>query len=145
MTCLVPLATAQTPAFEVASIKAVDTGGAIEARPTRTPGRFTWTTDLSYLVSYAWNVPLNRVSSLQKSVTSPVWRIEATTKVSATEDETRLMLRALLEDRVHMVAHISNKDADGYDLSIAKAGLKIKEYKDADPPAPIARMVTRSR
>ncbi|MDR3704093.1 MAG: TIGR03435 family protein, partial [Candidatus Sulfopaludibacter sp.] len=53
------------------------------------------------------------------------------------DDQIRLMFRSLLADRFHMVSHLETKEADGYVLSVAKGGPKIKEAKPEDAPPPM--------
>ena len=53
-----------------------------------------------------------------------------------------LALRALLEDRFHLKAHRSSKEAPIYELVVAKGGSKLKEAKPVvvDPDAPPVRV-----
>jgi uncharacterized protein (TIGR03435 family) len=145
MLCGIPVAQAQTGpadstkgqavnqplAFDVASVKPVADGGSA-TKPTRVGGRITWTTDLSYLISYAWNLQFPFISGATPPAS--IFRVDATTDPAATEDQIRLMFQSLLHDRFKMVAHRVTKEGDGYALSVGKNGLKVKAARAGDPP-----------
>lgn len=124
---------AAPPVFEVASVK--PTGGSIfSTRPDRSAGRFRWTTQLNYLIGYAYHMDFSNVSC--KKGCGAIYSIEATFDPAATDDQLRLMLQSLLADRFRMRAHRVSTEVDGYALVIGKGGLKIKEANpDAEPPA----------
>jgi uncharacterized protein (TIGR03435 family) len=123
--------------FDVASVKAL-TQPWIETSPKRSGGRFTWTTDLGYLIGYAYRMQPFRISGpIPASDSEFVYRVDATTAPAATDDQVRLMLQSLLVDRFKMVAHRVTKDVEGYSLSIGKGGLKIQEARAEDQPAPL--------
>jgi bla regulator protein BlaR1 len=129
---------AQTAAplkFEVASVKAVDQPW-LETRPTRSGGRVYWSTDLQYVVGYAYKMQPFRISGPVPGSRN-IYRFDVKTNPDATDDQIRLMFRTLLADRFHMVSHIESKEANGYILSVAKGGPKIKEAKPDDPPPPL--------
>ena len=134
-------AQAQTAAplsFDVASVKVPLDQGVFGTRPRRSPGRFTWTTQLAYLIGYAYRLEWDRISGA--SGTIPGWggiyEVAATMSSKATEDQIRLMMRSLLSDRFKMVSHFETKNADGWALSVAKNGPKIHEAKEEDPAPP---------
>ena len=134
-------AQAQTAAplsFDVASVKVPLDQGVFGTRPRRSPGRFTWTTQLAYLIGYAYRLEWDRISGA--SGTIPGWggiyEVAATMSPKATEDQIRLMMRSLLSDRFKMVSHFETKNADGWALSVAKNGPKIHEAKEEDPAPP---------
>jgi len=61
--------------------------------------------------------------------------VNAKVDPSATEEQTRLMLRALLEVRLKLKARRETRLMQGFALVVAKDGLKIKEADpSADPP-----------
>jgi uncharacterized protein (TIGR03435 family) len=122
----------QPPAFDVASVKPV-AGSVMATKPTRAGGRITWTTDLFYLIGYAWNLQLPFISGPIPGSAS-IFRVDATTDAAATDDRIRLMFQSLLKDRFKMVAHRVTKEAEGYALSVGKNGLKVKEARAGDPP-----------
>lgn len=125
--------------FDVASVKAI-TQGWIEVRPTRSPGRFTWSTRTEELVEYAYHMQPFQISGSNPARTNVVYRVDATLAPSATEDQVRLMLQSFLADRFKMACHPVTKEAEGYNLNVMKGGLKVREAKEGDqaPPMPEA-------
>jgi len=121
--------------FEVASVKAVDQPW-LETRPTRSGGRVYWTTDLQYIVGYAYKVQPFRISGPEPGSRN-IYRFDLQTDPAATDDQIRLMFRTLLADRFHMVSHLETRETDGYALAVAKGGPKIKAAKPEDPPPPL--------
>lgn len=116
--------TAVSPRFEVASVK---TGADVfSTRPERSPGRIRWTTQLAYLVGYAYALDFSRISGAPLGA---IYTIEATYDPAATEAEVRLMLQSLLSERFQMRCHRVAKETEGYALSVAKGGLRIREAK----------------
>ncbi|HVW10352.1 MAG TPA: TIGR03435 family protein [Bryobacteraceae bacterium] len=123
---LTATAAAQTgPAFDVISVKlAAKNDGTMATRPTLTARRMTWQTDLYYLNSFAWNIPIDRISGVHGD---PIVQIEATTNHDATADEMRQMTRTLLATRFKQQARLVSKDVDGAALTLTKGGLKVKQ------------------
>jgi uncharacterized protein (TIGR03435 family) len=66
-----------------------------------------------------------------------------------TTDQRRQMLRAVLEDRFHLVFHHETKEFPAYDLTVAKAGLKMSTSKPDEiniaPDGTIRAHVTASK
>jgi uncharacterized protein (TIGR03435 family) len=137
-------AAAQTgPAFDAASVKALPKEvGEVASRPTLTPRRLVWQTDLVYLNSFAWNVPIDRIRGFRGD---PVVRIEATTSHDATVDEMRQMTRTLLATRFRQKAHIVSKDVEGAALTLRKGGLKVKEAELPAGDKPYVSGILRDR
>jgi uncharacterized protein (TIGR03435 family) len=123
------------PHFDVASVKMPADQDVFQARPTRTPGRFRWTTQLCYLMGYAWHTEWWRISGDLPGF-GDIYQVEATHDPKATEDDIRLMLQSLLIDRFKMKFHPAPKLVDGYALSVANDGPKMQEAKD-DEIAPL--------
>jgi uncharacterized protein (TIGR03435 family) len=128
--------TAQQPRFELASIK--PGGDVFSTRPERTGGRIRWTTQLCYLIGYAYRLDFSRVSGSKCGLTHA---LEATFDPAATDDQVRLMAQSLLLDRFRMRAHRVTTEANGYALTIGKGGLKIIEIKVGDEPPPMPEWV----
>lgn len=122
------------PSFDVASVKLAVNQDLLESRPNRSVGRFRWTTQLAYLVSYAYDMPWARISG-DTSGWGAIYEVDATSNPKATEAEVRLMLQSLLLDRFKMVVHRVTKDADGYALLVAKGGPKMQAAKEGEMPA----------
>lgn len=118
------------PRFEVASIKA---GGSIfSQRPERAGGRFRWTTQVCYLLGYAYGLDFSRVESPMCGTT---YAIEATFSPRATESEVRLMVQTLLRERFRMRAHRVTAQVDGWALSLSKPGFRLKPTSPDDQTA----------
>ncbi len=130
---------AQPRTFDVASVKLAADQTVFSTRPQRSPGRFAWKTQFIYLLEYAFDAQYDRISETPGH--TPGWgmiyEVVATTGPQTTDDEIRLMVRSLLEDRFKMAWHYETKQADGWALTVAKKGPKIHEYKDGDPIPPM--------
>jgi uncharacterized protein (TIGR03435 family) len=133
---------ATPPTFEAASVKRVDgkpgdPGFKVTVRGgpgTSDPERVTYTNqNLLSMVYYAYNQYVD--------ATTPAWigteryNIEAKIPPGTTLAEFRLMLQHLLAERFHMVVHHEMRDYDGYDLLVAKGGLKMKKSSGEDSAA----------
>lgn len=118
----------QRPQFEVASIK--PGGEMFSTKPQRSPGRFVWTTQLPYLIGYAYGLDHARISG--QGLGGAVFTINAVFEPKATDAELRLMLQSLLAERFNMSFHREIKEVDGYAVSIAKGGIKMKESPAED-------------
>jgi hypothetical protein len=92
--------------FDVASVKMAANQDALETRPKQSVGRFRWTTQLMYLLGYAYRMEWWRISGDTSG--GSIYEIEATTDPKATDDQVRLMLQSLLTDRFKMVVHRVN-------------------------------------
>lgn len=77
-----------TPSFEVASIK--PGGDIFSTRPEISAGTFRWTTQLAYLIGYAYELDFSRVSA-PKGL-GRIYRIEATFDPAAMNRDIRSML-----------------------------------------------------
>ncbi|HWB86462.1 MAG TPA: M56 family metallopeptidase [Bryobacteraceae bacterium] len=118
--------------FDVASVKLAADQNILVTRPTRTPGRFRWTTQLSYLIEYAYDIEPWRI--LSDTGLGTIYQIEATTGPKTTEDQERLMLQSVLIDRFQLKAHRITKEANGYFLTVAKNGPTMPEAKGKEMP-----------
>jgi len=133
---------AQTPrlTFEVASFKLAADQRFLSTRPERSPGRFTWNTQLCYLLGYAFDLDWgDRFSGASGRIPgwADIYELAATMSPKGTDDQVRLMVRSLLEDRMKMTWHFETKGTDGWVLSVANHGPKIREFKDGDPRPPL--------
>ncbi len=134
--CAVFAQTAAAPSFDVASVKPSN-DDVFSTVVERSPGRFSWKTQLAYLVRYGFNMEWTRISGASGDIPGwgSIYQVDATMDPKATEFEVRLMVRSLLEDRFKMTWHYETKPSDGWALTVAKNGPKIHAYKD-DAPAP---------
>lgn len=119
--------------FEVASVK--PGGNIFSTKPERSGGRFRWTTQLSYLVGYAYHLDFSRVSGPK---CGNVYSVEATLDPRASDEEVRLMLQSLLAERFQLHQHRITAQADGYAMLVGVRGLKIKEAEESDESSNIA-------
>lgn len=125
----------QAPAalsFEVTSVKPSQQDWLMIA-PQRTGGRFNWTTDLRYLIGYAYQLPLSRLSGTVPG-SDYLFEVVATTDPGAADDQIRSMMQTLLAERFKLAVHRGAKEADGYSLKTGSRGPKVQEAKDGDPP-----------
>jgi uncharacterized protein (TIGR03435 family) len=118
------------PRFEVASVK--PGGDEFSTRPDLSTGRLRWTTQLCYLIGYAYTLDFASVTGRRCGA---VYSIEATFDPASTGDQVRLMIQSLLADRFKMQAHRVATEATGYALVTGKGGLKIKASgASGEPP-----------
>jgi uncharacterized protein (TIGR03435 family) len=113
------------PAFDVAELK-VNRSGPGESRGDLSNGRLTVTNfPLRHLIAEAWSVQPSDVEgpSFMDGV-----RVDVTAKASspATPDEqVRLMVQALLKDRMKLVAHVENRVKPVWSLTVWKGPPKL--------------------
>ena len=107
---------------------------AIQISPQRSGGRISWTIFLNVVLAYSEHLQTWQISG---PVPQDVFVFQVETTPDATDEQVRQMFRALLADRFKMTAHRVTKDLDGFALTLAKSGLKIKEAKEGDPPPPM--------
>lgn len=119
------------PVYEAATIKPnVSGSGGSTTRGSQGQIVFTNVT-LKRLVEQAYGVKPIQVSG-------PPWMEDVRFDVSAKyppdtkAPERRLMLRALLGERFHLVAHTETREMQGYALVAAKSGFKLKPTESAD-------------
>jgi uncharacterized protein (TIGR03435 family) len=139
---LAPIVAAQTavPEFEVASIRPVPPGtpyGGMRGGPgTSNPGQIVYeSTTLRAVTARAYGVQ-------RFQVIGPPWidqeRFDITAKVppNTTTQQFQLMHQRLLADRFKLELHRENRTATAYEMTIAKAGLKMKESPAQETPLP---------
>ena len=124
---------AQSPAFEVATVRIHPAGDNGMGFPDFKNGTFT-----------ARNVPMRRLlraayglSDLQ--ISGPDWLdsdrydVVAKSPQGVPDSELMPMLQALLRDRFHVAAHREMKEMPAFDMVVAKGGLKIWLFDPARP------------
>jgi uncharacterized protein (TIGR03435 family) len=132
---------AQTPHFEVASVKPATAAGAMfrctGGPGTSDPGTLTCTNyALSYLVMMAYHLH-------QFQLTSPSWmetaRYDVTAKIPPGTDtrQFELMQQALLAERFALQCHFGDKAATVYELVVAKGGPKLTPTKETPTEKPL--------
>jgi uncharacterized protein (TIGR03435 family) len=135
---------AQSPAFEVASVKrsppwkpGVFFGPARGGPGTPDLGQITWTyTTLKAMLMTAYDVE-------NYQITGPEWieseRYDVVAKLGAgaTKAQVRAMWQGLLNERFRIAMHRESKEFQVEDLVIGKGGSKLKEaHIDPDAPPP---------
>jgi uncharacterized protein (TIGR03435 family) len=124
------------PAFDVASVKAIDSGGGEgRGRETITPslsGVTMKNVHLKSVVGWAY-----RLQAIQ--IVGPGWLdndtydivAKASTEVPA--ERLRLMMQTLLANRFELEFHPDTKEMPAYVVSVAKGGHKLKESETTGP------------
>jgi uncharacterized protein (TIGR03435 family) len=151
---------AQSPTFEVASVKIESPLDAMQIKGPRIrggpgtsdPGRFgcTWI-GLNTLVEWAWELRPSEIdASLLKGQTSG-YSIEAKIPPNTSSRDFHLMLQNLLVDRFHLAVHRELRNLPVFVLVVAKDGPRLHEAEPAAPDqepslvAPWAQRPTASR
>jgi uncharacterized protein (TIGR03435 family) len=94
------------------------------------PTRFTVSfTNFQGLLIYAYGLRYDQIAG-------PPWQ---TVPEGATREQFQEMFQNLLLDRFNMTVHFEKRDFEAYDLTVAKGGLKMKEFVP-DPKAPEDRL-----
>ena len=144
-----PQTPAARPEFEVASIKP-NISGTPMVRITGGLGspRFAGTNmSLRMLITLAYNVKNFEISGGNGLIDAGRYDIEAkTAAVKPTQEQSRQMLQALLEDRFKLMVHRETREMPEYALVAGKGGTKLAEPREggcvkfdpASPPAPPA-------
>lgn len=123
---------AQTPAFDVASIRLTD--GAAQQHVQTSPRSLTIRGgSIGFLIQWAYDVPYLRVSG-------PAWirdshfDLDARTAETADDAQLRLMLRTLLADRFGVKVHSEQRQMQAYAMTLARGGPKFSEATTEGPP-----------
>ena len=129
-------AQSQAPAFEVASVKVVDD---VDNRDflygrRRSGGRITWTTNRLGLLLYAYSLQTFQISGIEPE--NFYYAIQAETEVSASDEQVRLMMQRLLDQRFHLTVHRETKKRQVLSLVVARGGPKIKDLKPESKASP---------
>jgi uncharacterized protein (TIGR03435 family) len=141
---LCAFACAQTPGtnpeFEAVSIKPAapqpffhadsGTGGP----GTSDPGMFHCTCTLAALIEKAFDLQRYQFPG-ESALPSGAFEISAKIPAGATREQFLLMLQGVLKDRFALAWHYETKEFQGYDLTIAKGGPKLKEASSEPRPA----------
>ena len=127
---------APQPQFDVASVK--PGGDLFSVRPTITRGRIAWTTQLCYLIGFAYDVDFSTITGRRCDA---VYALEATFDPASSEDQVRAMIQALLVDRFQFRAHRVTTESDGYAMVVAKGGAKMQQAREGEEPPPLPEWV----
>jgi uncharacterized protein (TIGR03435 family) len=118
------------PAFEAASVKIVKFSDYAEPVFEVKPGGL-WArrVPLRELIGWAYRVDGREISGT-KLLDGEFFEITATAGGPVTEDQLRLMLRTLLEERFKLVSHREEKILPIYTLVVDKGGPRLRESKE---------------
>jgi uncharacterized protein (TIGR03435 family) len=140
------LSLAQQPAFDAASVKAIDPAHRDQNRRsggpgTSDPGRIHYPNErMISLLTTAYGVEIDRVFGpawIWDFMGPNAYTIDATMPPGTTKEQFALMMQNLLTERFHLAVHHETRNFPGYDLVIAKGGSKLKETtQDPDAVAP---------
>jgi uncharacterized protein (TIGR03435 family) len=128
----------QTLTFEVASVKAsppAPPNGAIRVGcsggpGTKDPGRWSCQNMTVWnLITNAYN--LKRYQMPPDNFQADRYEVTATMDAGTTREQFREMLKNLLKERFKLAVHFEPKEVPGYELMVAKGGVRMKE---AQPP-----------
>ena len=143
------------PSFEVVSIRAVPQNAAPMMRsqdftPILPGGQYVDSrTVLLFMIAFAYDVknPSHQLVGL------PNWAKNASYSVSAkpgedfpalgqreNQEQVRLMMRKMLEDRFHLRLHTEVRQERVYGLEVAKGGMRLQEVAGPVPPAKEGRV-----
>jgi uncharacterized protein (TIGR03435 family) len=131
------------PKFDVVSIKpgAFVVGGiAINVEPGR-----VWCTScaLVSLLSKAYGTPIRRIDGPSWLFGAQSWLQLDSRFPNSQAESIPAMIRQMLEDRFHLVAHVEQRQTRVYALTVEPEGLKIKPSASQDPSQPAARALSR--
>ena len=119
---------------------------------TADPGRMTFQgISMEALLLTAFAVQSDQISapdSIEEWLVKNIflgtkYDIVATVPAGATKEDAKEMLKNLLADRFEFVYHMQTRDFDGYRLTVAKGGPKLKPAAPADGPQRILPWGTR--
>jgi uncharacterized protein (TIGR03435 family) len=118
-------ALAQTPTFQVASVKPF-TGRAIDFRVL--PGGRLHVTGLNlrFLIVQAYGLELNQVTGGPAWIDVDMYDIEATGQADATREQMMVMLQALLAERFELRVRRGTTQQNVYEPVVGKGGHKLK-------------------
>jgi uncharacterized protein (TIGR03435 family) len=125
-------ATAQTPAFEVASVKRSGPASVrnFEGGPgTRDPGQITCTkASMNDLLAHAYGIEFFQISGpAWFSSETETYDLHAKVPAGTTKEQAKIMMQSLLAERFHLAVHHVSKDFPAYEIVVAKSGVKFKE------------------
>ena len=117
------------PAFEAASVKAVAGGGglgSLRGGPgTNSPGQLTGVATLKLLLMRAYDLKEYQIAG-PAWIESSRYQIQAKLPAGAERAQVGTMLQSLLAERFGLAAHQETRQLAAYELTVAKAGPKLK-------------------
>jgi uncharacterized protein (TIGR03435 family) len=138
--CLAQPETSRPPEFEAASIRITAPAQFGYFKPGQYgTNRYTATNaTLDFLVQLAYGVPFQQISGSDRLGTEHYdLAVKAEDGVTLTYPALQPRLRRLLEQRFHLAVHKDEKEFDGYALTVAKGGPKLKPAAGSPEPGSI--------
>lgn len=127
---------AQSPAFEVASVKINRSGDRGLARPDLKNGTLTArNVSMRMLLRAAYDLSESRITG-PDWLDSDRYDLVAKSPQGVPDSEMMLMLQTLLKDRFHVAVHPETKEMPVFDMVVAKGGLKMPPFDPAHPAPP---------
>lgn len=118
------------PSFEVASIRPVPPNqqGFTSISPYGQPRFTAKNVSMTSLLELAYNVDDRYIKGMPKGEDATLFDIDAKTEgdVPLTYERLQPLMQHLLQQRFHLAAHRETEEISGYDLIVAKTGLKLK-------------------
>ncbi len=131
---------AQSPTFEVATVKVNHTDSGRSSSPRLTNGRLTADrVTLSQLLQSAYGLSALRITGGPEWLNTDRFDLSGKAPQGVADTELMTMLQLLLKERFQLAVHREAKEMPVYDLVVAKDGLKISIFDPAHPPVPPAR------
>ena len=126
-------ASAQTPTFEAATVKAADPTAPNGVDFRLTPGRLTAVAvTLEQLVSQAYAMNRIQITGGPSWFKTDRFDINATAEGNLTREQMMLMLQTLLHDRFQLKIHRESREGKVHTLVVAKNGPKLERATQAD-------------
>lgn len=127
------IATAQSPAFDVASIRPADPGHTMSIN--RSGNRISFSNySLEMLIEWAYDIRSDRLLGKPKGLDSVRYDIEAATPQQPLPPHgLYLMMRTLLAQRFKLAVHTETRELTHYEMVVDKGGAKIHPEPLAGP------------
>lgn len=130
-TLLISMAFAQTPAFDVASVRLSGPEERAAAAQFPPGGRFTANIALRYVIERAYDIEDYQLLGDPDWVKTERYSIQAKAEGATTDDRLRLMVQTLLASRFGLKIHHETRDLPVYALVVGKGGPKLQVASDA--------------
>src|SRR5215467_5099446 len=131
---LVAAAFAQSPKFDVGSLKPTQSPGPNSfVRPSPSGDRYIGSNaSLRLMIQVAYRLKPDQIVGGPDWVASDTWDLNAKTDKQVTTDDLRLMLQDLLAERFHLKLRRDTKELPAYILSVDKSGPKLTPHQAAN-------------
>ena len=127
---LLPVASVGAQTFEVASIKPTDPASGVQSGTASSVGRFEATGTLKTFIWMAYGFQAFQVSGGPNWLNTDRFDISAKVAQSATPDERKRMLQALLAERFQLASHRETRELPVYALQVGRNGPKLQAAID---------------